>query len=129
MKRFFLLFSIIVSFHAHAENPCDKAMSTQEINQCGQLEHKKSDAKLNSIYQAALKNIESQVDDEQQKKETKQGLIDAQRLWVKFRDKDCGAVYDYWKGGTVRGAMYWGCMISRTESRIKDLESFANGQH
>jgi len=107
-----------------ASDLCDKAVTTIDINQCGQSEHQIADKKLNAAYQAALKRIQSDLSDTQQRKDTKQGLVEAQRLFVQFRDKDCGAVYDLWRDGTIRGAMYWGCMIGHTEQRTKELESF-----
>ncbi len=123
MKISWLLLAIIAASPAVASDLCDKAVTTIEINQCGQSEHQIADKKLNAAYQAALKRIQS-LSDAQQRKDTKQGLVEAQRLWIRFRDKDCSAVYDLWRDGTIRGAMYWGCMIGRTEQRTKELESF-----
>jgi uncharacterized protein YecT (DUF1311 family) len=125
MRSFWFILTAMIALQAHAEDLCGKAMTTVEINKCGQANHQKSDKKLNAAYQAALHHIEG-LDDPQQRKDTKQGLIEAQRLWVQFRDKDCGAIYDLWRDGTIRGAMYWGCMTGHTETRTKDLESFAD---
>ncbi len=104
-------------------------MNTLEMNECAQQVHQKADKKLNAAYQEALKRVDAGLDDEQQRKATRQGLIEAQRFWVQFRDKDCGAEYDWWRGGTIRGVMYWGCMTNRTEKRTKELEEFASGAH
>ena len=129
MKILFLTLSTVLACHAQAGNPCDQAMTTPEMNQCAQQEHQQADKKLNAAYQAALKRIDAGLDDEQQRKATRQGLVEAQRFWVQFRDKDCGAEYDWWRGGTIRGVMYWGCMTNRTEKRTKELEQFASGAH
>jgi uncharacterized protein YecT (DUF1311 family) len=102
---------------------CDKAYTTIELNQCAESEYQKADKNLNVAYQAALTVSES-IDEVQQRKDTRQSLIEGQRFWVKFRDKDCDAVYNLWSGGTIRGVMYWGCMIDRTKQRTKELESF-----
>ena len=118
-----LFLLLIATSSAHASDLCKEAYTTIEINQCAEAEYEKADKKLNVAYQGALKVSES-VEDKQQRKDTRQGLIEAQRLWVKFRDKDCGAVYSLWSDGTIRGAMFWGCMHARTEQRTKELESF-----
>jgi len=124
MRISWLFLASIAASPVAASDLCDKAVTTIDINQCGQSEHQIADKKLNAAYQAALKRIQSDLSDTQQRKDTKQGLVEAQRLLVQFRDKDCGAVYDLWRDGTIRGAMYWGCMIGHTEQRTKELESF-----
>ena len=124
MKTILLGLMAIAISPAYAGGLCDKAVTTIDINQCGQSAHQKADQQLNAAYQAALKGIESGISDSEQRKDTKRGLVEAQRLWIQFRDKDCGAVYDLWRDGTIRGAMYWGCMTSRTEQRTKELQSF-----
>jgi uncharacterized protein YecT (DUF1311 family) len=128
MKAIWLSLAIFVVAPAQAGELCDKAVTTIEINQCSQAEHQAADRKLNVAYQAALKRIESELSDTQQGKDTKKGLMEAQRLWVRFRDKDCKAIYSLWSDGTIRGGMYWGCMIGHTEQRIRELESFTNQQ-
>jgi uncharacterized protein YecT (DUF1311 family) len=128
MKILWPLLTITLALPVRAENVCDKAINTPDLNECLHQEHQRIDKKLNSAYQAALNRV-SGIDDDQQRKVTKQELVEAQRLWVQFRDKDCGAIYDLWRGGTIRGAMYWGCMIARTEARTKELEAFASQQY
>lgn len=129
MRILLWIVPLLFTLRVQAKGACDDAVTTPEINQCAQAEHQKSDKALNSAYQAALKRIESGMDDAQQRKETRQKLVEAQRYWVQFRDKDCGAVYDLWQNGTIRGAMYWSCMTARTETRTKELQSFANQQY
>ena len=116
----------VLAFQAQANDLCDKAVTTPDVNDCGKLEHQRADQKLNAAYKAALERID-EIDDPQQRKDTRQGLIEAQRLWLQFRDKDCGSVYDFWRDGTIRGAMYWGCMLRRTEQRTKDLDLLTAG--
>ena len=121
--KFSWLFLLLIASSAQANDLCKEAYTTIEINQCAEAEYEKADKKLNAAYQVALK-VSGSIEDKQQRTDTRQGLIEAQRLWVKFRDKDCGAVYSLWSDGTIRGAMFWGCMYERTEQRTKELESF-----
>lgn len=125
MKAFLPILAMTFALQSHASEACGKTGGTPDLNECLSKEHQRIDKKLNSAYQAALDRI-AIMDDDQGRKETKQELVEAQRLWVKFRDKDCNANYRLWGYGTVRGAMYWGCMIERTEARTKELEAFAN---
>lgn len=118
---------VIAAFPVQAGNLCDDPVTTIEINQCGQSDYQIVDEKLNAAYQAALHRIQSELPNKQQQSDIKQELTEAQRLWVRFRDKDCGAVYDLFRYGTkaeIRDSMYWGCMIKRTEQRTQELESF-----
>ncbi|HJW31157.1 MAG TPA: lysozyme inhibitor LprI family protein [Saprospiraceae bacterium] len=128
MKFPYFLFVVLISISARAEDACDKAFTTPEVNKCAEIDYRKSDKKLNVAYQDALRRMESWIEEPGQKKDTKQGLVEAQRLWVQFRDKDCGAIYDLWRDGTIRGAMYWGCMTAHTDTRAKELDSFAQGR-
>lgn len=124
MKVFFLIFFLAFFSHAHAEDACANAFTTPEINNCEKQVFEATDKKLETAYQAALKYIDNKVEDTRQRADTKQVLVEAQRLWVQFRDKDCDALYTFWRDGTIRGWMYWTCMSARTESRIKELGSF-----
>lgn len=98
---------------------CSKASSTVEINQCSLQEQQKAERQLNATYQQTLKAFASPDD-----AATKAKLVDAQRLWVKFREADCQAEYEKWQGGTIRNVMYSGCMQERAKQRIKELEQF-----
>lgn len=58
------------------------------------------------------------------KSDLKKQLIDAQRVWVKFREADCQAIYTLWSDVTIRNAMYIECMSTRAQQRIKELNEF-----
>jgi len=48
----------------------------------------------------------------------------AQRLWIAFRDAECGAHYTYYIDGTIRGLMFVSCKTQLTQQREKDLRDF-----
>lgn len=98
---------------------CQNAMATPDINECASIEQKKVEDKLNKVYQRVIKTI-GEAD-------TRKALVDAQRAWVKFREADCKAVYELYKGGTIRTVMFIGCMQQHAEARIKNLEDFQGG--
>jgi uncharacterized protein YecT (DUF1311 family) len=58
------------------------------------------------------------------KTKLKQNFVDAQRLWIKFRDSDCKTVYTLWSDGSIKNLMYLSCMRDKAEHRIKDLEDY-----
>ncbi|MCH8622805.1 lysozyme inhibitor LprI family protein [Undibacterium sp. TS12] len=103
---------------------CSKASNTIEINECASIEQKKVEAKLNAVYQRVMKMLDKEIAAGDLDKASKTTLIEAQRAWLKFREADCNAVYQYHISGTIRGVMYIGCMQTHTERRIKDLEEY-----
>lgn len=108
-----------------AELNCDSPGTTLEINECLLREVKAVDAKLNETYQRVLKEFSKpDVPGHIHYSEAKSDLIEAQRAWIKYRDKDCNAVYALAVGASMRGQLSLQCTRSRTEQRIKELEQF-----
>jgi uncharacterized protein YecT (DUF1311 family) len=119
-------FVAVLSFPAFALD-CEKAFNTQDINTCEHMALTKLDQKLTQTYKMVLAKfdkISKEPTSIADKAKLKQSLIDAQRLWVKFRDADCNTTYTLWSDGTIRGQMYLGCMKSKTEQRIKELKEY-----
>jgi uncharacterized protein YecT (DUF1311 family) len=106
---------------------CERAISTPDVNACGQIELDKVELKLNQVYQRVLKQMDEisrEKSDFADKSKLKKSFVEAQRLWVKFRKADCDTTYTFWSDGTIRGAMYLSCMTSRAEQRIKELKMY-----
>ena len=55
--------------------------------------------------------------------EKKIQLRDAQRLWIKYRDANCGMYYSF-SGGTMDMLNGAGCELSMTKERADTLEWF-----
>jgi len=53
--------------------------------------------------------------------ENKQKLLNSQRIWIKFRDADCGIYYSL-TGGTMDILNGSGCELSMTRERAEALE-------
>lgn len=129
MKISWLIFAIIASSTAHADNPCDDPATATTIgaNQCEDSNYQAANKKLNAAYQAALHRIGAELTSTKQQEEIKQELSEAQQLWTQFRDKDCGALYNLARYGAkteIRDAMYSACMIERTNQRANELDWF-----
>ncbi|KAB7693010.1 DUF1311 domain-containing protein [Plesiomonas shigelloides] len=106
------------------EQDCGNAANTLEINACLQKQQEQTEAQLNQVYREVLAQISAESAQPDSPAQMKQLFITAQRAWISFREKDCQAVYTFWSQGTIRNAMYLGCMRSRAEQRIKELQEY-----
>ncbi|MBD8641842.1 lysozyme inhibitor LprI family protein [Sphingomonas sp. CFBP 13733] len=86
--------------------------STREIDACLAGRFDEADAELNRYYQAAIKRLR-----EEREFASEQMLVRAERSWVAYRTSECGAVYENWIGGSIRGSMALNCQIRLTRMR------------
>ena len=91
--------------------PCGDKTSTLAVIECVQAKANVADQRLNAAY----KVLQARIDAAQ-----RQPLLAAQRLWVQYRDANCG-FYGVQDGSTrqVRAAE---CIRSMTEDRARELE-------
>ena len=98
--------------------------STPEINACGAEYTRRADRELDRYLAAARKRLT-----EEAKHDLTAGTVntalaaldEAQARWLTFRKAECEAVYDWWSGGTIRGAMFEGCMEGLTKARTEEV--------
>jgi uncharacterized protein YecT (DUF1311 family) len=109
---------------SHAKVDCQKAITTPDINACAQAEFEQVEKQLNDTYRRVMQSL-SKPDDGIAYADIKKSLIEAQRAWVVFRQKDCDAYFTLYAAGTIRTVMYIGCMQGHAERRIKALEEYA----
>ncbi|MEQ1652787.1 MAG: lysozyme inhibitor LprI family protein [Hyphomicrobium sp.] len=104
---------------------CSNAISTVEMNACGEQSFEKADAALNAIYKKALAAIpEMATEAPYDAKSWEKALRESQRAWVAFRDAECnGHVPMPWTGGTGATSEVYGCMTDKTEARTKELKA------
>ena len=88
--------------------------STNDMVRCIAGETQRQDKRLNAAYQAAL-----QVQTPERQKQ----LQAAQRLWVQFRDANCGFYLDP-QGGTLARLSANDCVMTSTAQRARELEGF-----
>ncbi|MBC3941376.1 lysozyme inhibitor LprI family protein [Sphingomonas albertensis] len=86
--------------------------STQEVDACLASRFDEADAELNRYYQATIKRLR-----EERETASEQMLVRAERSWVAYRTSECGAVYENWIGGSIRGSMALNCQIRLTRMR------------
>lgn len=96
---------------------CGQSGSTAAIVECRDAETKQWDRRLNAAYKA----LQQRVDAGQ-----RQPLTAAQRLWVRYRDANCGF---YAAGeGAVSRVLAAECMRTMTRQRACELESAGSAE-
>lgn len=102
---------VLIAMLTLVEAPrCDG--TTIEVEACLAGELRRADAELNRYYRAAVTRLTGE-----RQPEALAGLRRSERAWIAHRDEECGAVSEYWKGGTIRGAMETRCRITATRIR------------
>lgn len=92
--------------------PCGDKVSTVEIVDCVDAKTKVWNDRLNRAYQALPQRLDP----------AQRGpLKDAQRLWIKYRDANCGFYAS--QEGTIRQVQAAECMRSMTQDRALELEN------
>ena len=89
--------------------------TTQGMVECIGAETQRQDARLNKAYKALMANLSA---------ERKKQLQEAQRVWIKFRDANCGFYYDP-DGGSIARVNANDCVMTMTSNRAKELEDLA----
>lgn len=119
-----LSFLICMQAIAFAKINCSTAVTTQETNECAQIKLQVVEKKLDETYRRVLKSLDSPNEGSELFTQIKKRLVEAQKSWVVFRDKDCEAFFTLHVGGTDRTAIYLACMRRHAENRIKDLSEY-----
>jgi uncharacterized protein YecT (DUF1311 family) len=91
--------------------PCGDKPSTPAVVECVQAKTTAADQRLNAAYKA----LQARIDAAQ-----RQPLLAAQRLWVQYRDANCG--FYGTQDGSIRQVQEAECIRSMTEDRARELE-------
>ena len=103
---------------------CAKAITTPEINHCASLELEEVERSLKQAYQKLVKQLSQPDTEHENYTDLRQSLQKAQQAWVKFREADCDTQFLVYGTGTIRTAVYLGCMRERALQRTKELENY-----
>lgn len=107
-------------------DPCEGS-TTIAVNQCLANQRDSALAEMNRYLDAArIRSIQQAGDPPlASKKDLLTGFDAAQDAWEKYRSAQCGNIYDFWRSGTIRGAMALDCDIRLIRARTHFLwESF-----
>ncbi len=95
-------------------NCTDSANLTQsEMNHCAGEDYQAADDELNAVW-SDLRARRGDGD-------TWQPILDAQRLWIPFRDAHCDAEAAFYEGGSIQPLIRFSCLAGVTEQRTAQL--------
>lgn len=95
-----------------ADAPCRTRVSTSDAVECLNSAAKKADAELNKTYGTILKFLPPDV---------RQSVVNAQRLWLRYRDASCAAERSLYGNGTASGPVYLACVEAATRQQTASL--------
>ncbi|MCK7595620.1 lysozyme inhibitor LprI family protein [Pseudomarimonas salicorniae] len=124
MKPIALVLMLLLPVCCLAEEVCDSAVTTVELNACAAKELEKAEEALNATYRRVLGQLAEAGESDPDAKLAREQLVAAQRLWIKYREADCRAVFTLHQSGTMRTLMELGCMSGHATQRTRELESF-----
>jgi uncharacterized protein YecT (DUF1311 family) len=115
---------------------CD-ASADAGLGHCAGLAFEKADAELNEVWKQVLARFDPKspsalqgpdgVTPEQAADfmtQWKADLVDAQKAWAEFKDKDCNGARSYeFSGGTGSGIAVTSCLYVYTVTRTEDLKA------
>lgn len=93
---------------------CPDATTTLQINEClGELLEEAENRQV--IYrQAAIERYPDNPD-------VMQAIVGSEEAFLPYRQAECDAVYENWKGGTIRYTMALSCKIDLTDARTHTI--------
>ena len=96
-----------------ADSPCNKPGTTVDDANCFSAAYKQSDIALNAEYlrvQTVLSSSELEK------------LKIAQRIWIQYRDANCNAEYELYRGGSAGPTVKLACLEAVTRHRTEELK-------
>lgn len=113
-----LLFSVSGSARAQHMNlvdtPCRDNAATVDAVKCLDLAAKQADANLNKTYRTILKFLPPDV---------KLSVVNAQRLWGRYREASCSAERSLYGNGTAAEPAYLACLEATTRQQTTALRN------
>ena len=89
---------------------------TSEMLDCISAEFTRQDDRLNENYKRLMSKLSGK---------RKEGLLEAQRAWIKFRDTNCSFYYDP-EGGSAAHLSGTDCTLSATAARATELKNLTH---
>lgn len=120
-----VLFSSFGLIDASLAEDCATPNSTSQNIQCAAKAFEASDLRLNETYNRTLALFSGKNQDQWYPETTKEHLISAEKIWIKYRDENCTAISWNYKSGSIQEEMELLCKRDLTEQRIKALSLFS----
>lgn len=84
------------------------------MNVCSYRDYLRADIELNRTWDAVTKKISKDTP-------VFQTLLDGQRAWLTYRDKQCDVWAKWYEGGTIAALIINTCLTDITKFRAKEL--------
>jgi uncharacterized protein YecT (DUF1311 family) len=94
------------------DSPCSDARTTFELRSCFAKARDVAEGQLHVAYN----EVRAKLDEEEESR-----LMNAQRLWIQYRDAHCTAERELYTGGTAAAPVYLACLVAMTRARTKEL--------
>lgn len=113
------------------EDPCPKAMTQSDLDECGAQQYKKADVSLNAIYQELLGLLAKNLATDKYHNDFNmvrfdetaiEGLKNTERLWIRSRDSQCDAAEQQIDGGSMAPKVGAICLTEVTSHRRDELK-------
>lgn len=92
---------------------CSNAMTQQDMNQCAALDYETADAELNAVW-GELRQARGDSS-------AWGTILEAQRLWIPFRDAHCASQAAPYEGGSIQPLIRLSCLATTTNQRTAQL--------
>jgi uncharacterized protein YecT (DUF1311 family) len=93
---------------------CKKRESQADMNICSFRDYLQSDIELNRIWNAVTTRFK--------KNAISTPLLDGQRAWLRYRDRQCDVWAKFYEGGTIASLAVNSCMTDITKFRTNELK-------
>ena len=98
--------------------PCGKYGTQAEALACARRDYEKAEAEMDEVYEQLVTELAGR-DGEGRRK-----LEEAQSLWLQYRKAACESEASIYEGGSMRPAIYTGCLAGVTRERANRLRRF-----
>lgn len=99
--------------NAQADFDCKAPQTQMAMNVCAGEDFQAADEELNTVW-SDLRNARRDSN-------SWQPILDAQRLWIPFRDAHCEAVAAPYEGGSIQPLIRSSCLADTTRQRTAQL--------
>jgi len=101
--------------HMNAKDaPCQGPNSTAEQTECFSVASHNADTEMNRMYDRVRKVLSPEEEEK---------LRVAQQLWLQFREANCAAERELYRGGTAAFAVHSACLEADTRQRTAELHT------
>src|SRR6185503_17878758 len=93
---------------------CEGRETQADMNVCSYRDYLRADIELNRTWDAVTKRVGKNA-------RVFRTLLDGQRAWLTYRDKQCEVWAKWYEGGTIAALMVNTCLTDITKFRTKEL--------